>query len=185
MLRCGEEGTLLWFIYYLKGGGRKKLKKRDGRKGGKFRTGHNHFRSVTMAPLNLLRDCHFCSSADEDSSEIQFYLVFQPVGTSELVPFIPVQILSFSLPLYRFPDPVAPLHQPDDPPRSVFALLLFATCTLQVVYKEKRINMVECKIKFIPLQISVISLTSRDSYIFVAAANPRDFDVFSDNWRRY
>lgn len=137
-----------------------------------------------MAPLNLPRDCHFCASADGDSSEIQFYLVFQSVGTSELVPFIPADLLSFPFPLYRFLDPVAPLRLPG---HLHLALLLFATLTspsqsgrkIQAVYKEKRINMVECKIKFIPLQVSVISLTSRDSYIFVA--NRRDFDVFSDN----
>lgn len=144
-----------------------------------------------MAPLNLPRDCHFCASADEDSSEIQFYLVFQPVGTSELVPFIPADlILSLSTVLFSWPHCTSSSFRLFSTPCS---LLLFATCTsfplpekkIQTVYKEKRINMVECKIKFIPLQISVISLTFRDSYIFVAVANPRDFDVFSNNWRRY
>lgn len=48
---------------------------------------------------------------------------------------------------------------------------------IQPVYKERRINTVECKIKFILLQVSVISLVSRDSCIFVAVANPRDFDL--------
>lgn len=141
-----------------------------------------------MAPLNLLRDCHFCASADEDSSEIQFYLVFQPVGTSELVPFIPADLI-LSLSVVRFPDPVAPLHLPGRSPlglrvtsvRNLHFSLLQPGRKNQAVYKEKRINMVECKIKFIPLQISVISLTSRDSYIFVAIANPCDFDVFSNN----
>lgn len=85
-------------------GTRKVRKKREGRMGGKFRAGYNHFRSFTTAPLNLLRDCHFCSSTDEDSSEIQFYLVFQPVGTSELVPFIPADlILSLSIIPFSWP----------------------------------------------------------------------------------
>lgn len=164
-------------IHLLFNGDAKSWEKREGRKGGKFRTEHNHFRSFTMASLNLPRDCHFCASANEDSSKIQFYLVFQSVGTSELVPFIPADLLSFPFPRYRFLDLVAPLHLPSHPP---LALLLFATRTsspqsrrkIQAVYKEKRINMVECKIKFIPLQISVISLTSRDSYIFCSHCEP-------------
>lgn len=160
--------------------------------GGKFRAGYNHFRSFTTAPLNLLRDCHFCSSTDEDSSEIQFYLVFQPVGTSELVPFIPADlILSLSIIPFSWPRCSSSPSRPSSTRSSRYfhsqlALLsLNPGSKIQAVYKEKRINMVECKIKFIPLQISVISLTSRDSCIFVAVANPRDFDVFSDNWRRY
>lgn len=152
-----------------------------------------------MAPLNLLHDCHFYASADEDSSEIQFYLVFQPVGTSELVPFIPADLIlslstvpfswsrctsspswPFSTRSWRyFCSQLTPLSL------SLSLFLPQPEWKIQAVYKEKRINMVECKIKFIPLQISVISLTSRDSYIFVAIANPRDFDVFSNNWRRY
>lgn len=168
--------------------------KREGRKDGKFRTEHNHFRSFTMAPLNLLRDCHFYGSADEDSSEIQFHLVFQPVGTSELAPFIPADLILPLSTCSRFPDPIALLHLPDHSPLGLRIISvrnlhlspppIFLPQTgwkIQAVHKEKRINMVECKIKFIPLQISVMSLTSRDSYIFVAITNPRDFDVFSNN----
>lgn len=98
----------------------------------KFRTGYNRFRSFTAAPLNLLRDCHFCASADEDSSEIQFYLVFQLVGTSRaerVGPFIPADLILSLPPPYRFPDPrfrtplcpfLGSLH------RSIFALLPFS-----------------------------------------------------------
>lgn len=138
----------------------------------KFRAGHNHFRSFTMVPLNLLRDCHFCASADEDSTEIQFYLVFQLVGTSELV-LLFLQIPSFPFPVRRFPDPVAPLHLLDHPPFGLrvtpprkLHLSSLTSRKSEPVHKEKRINTVECKIKFIPLQVSVISFTSRDSCIF-------------------
>lgn len=124
-------------------------------------------------------------------------------------PFIPLS--SFPFPHYRFPDPVAslsiffflclsspfPIHPPLDlrvtsvresclfltPFSPIPPLFLAAPASrkIQPVHKERRINTVECKIKFIPLQVSVISLASRDSCIFVAVANPRDFDLFPDN----
>lgn len=102
----------------------------------KFRAGHNHFRSFTMVPLNLLRDCHFCASADEDSTEIQFYLLFQLVGTSELV-LLFLQIPSFPFPLRRFPDPIAPLHLPGHPPFGLRVTPVRASCT-SIPLREER-----------------------------------------------
>lgn len=103
----------------------------------KFRAGYNHFRSFTMVPLNLLRDCHFCASVDEDSTEIQFYLLFQLVGISELV-LLFLQIPSFPFPLCPSPLPLIPLHLTFPAIfHSVFALLLFANCTSLPLREEK------------------------------------------------
>lgn len=108
-------GTLLWFIYYLTETQKVRKKEREERT---VSLGQSItiFAPLRWPPLNLLRDCHFCASANEDSSEIQFYLVFQPVGTSGVSAFYSCRSYPFPFP----PVPVSlipsPLHLPDRPP---------------------------------------------------------------------
>lgn len=152
----------------------------------KFRAGYNHFHSFTMVPLNLLRDCHFCASVDEDSTEIQFYLVFQLVGISELV-LLFLQIPSFPFPLCP-PPPDPRLHFPGHSPFGLRVTLVrklhlspLTRRKSEPMHKEKRINTVEYKIKFIPLQVSVILHSSRFLYLYSYYELPCDFDLFPDN----